>query len=1654
MVAAVTPAFTKALENNLNALRLSSDLKSRGELPSESESVVLDQYAGWGAFSPLFDSRRSELETQREELKLLLGESRFNDIRRSILDSYYTPAAIAKFLWSGLARMGFKRGKVLDPAVGSGALVDASLSVDLENDIDWTCIEKCSATADLFSLRHPRTKIINKDYTDLAIPNDSFQAAIMNPPFGEWQVRDPFEKNLSNLSVHNLFVAKTLRKIQPGGLCAVVVSRYFMDGYDSKAREQAGKVAKLIGAWRLPSGCFKDSGTDVITDLLFFQRTDDAGELNGDEWMDSVPWESDTDGIRINRWYVENPGNLLGVAGRVSNQYRQEDFGLTALGNIQEDLDRIINNLPENIYSVDEELVFEHTPNIQVENDTRTKVFGYCIDDSGLPAQRVNDILGQKSYKRVEIPETKVVRLKKLLALRDTLSDLLEAESAGMPGDPISSLRSKLNSLYDAFVTSHGAIHGIGNSFLKYDPDYALLLGLEFDYDPGISKAKAKKEGVDAKKACWKKADIFYKRVCYPHNPHVSVNNALDALVYSLKNFGRIHFDYMNEISGIAVDELKHDLTGKIFCSDPANNTWVTGDEYLSGNVKKKLSEARKLSVDYPWLKGNIQALEKVIPKDIPAHEIYVTIGAPWLPGAVLAEFCQHMVDAEIKEPIHAGGEWYLNFFVRDGSYAKQTSRFGTERLPFSDIFKKLINNKSLTVYDVIDEKRVVNTVETTAVEEKADEIKEAWENWIFADTARRDLVSKLYNDLFNTSVVYQADGSFLADDNGLLPNQNPAIKLAPHQLNTAWRAIVTGNLLADQSVGSGKTFMAACAAMEMKRMGLVSKTIITVPNHLVTSWRTEIARLYPSAKVLTAQNEAMSKVNRRQFLATATLNEYDIILIPHSSFIFIPAPQEYSIKFFEEQLEDLEAGILAATKSNDHSIVRQLEKRKQSLSNKLKNLLSRPSKDTTLSFDQLGADMMIIDESQVMKNLYFSSSHSGLSGMGTPDGSQRAADFFAKARYLQDKNNGRGLISLTATPISNSMVEMYTVMRYHMYNDLRAAGLHYLDTWISVFAIPSSEYEMTVSGSFKQKSRLRRFCNIPELMRLYRSFAEIITKSDLKAIYRENNMPWPEPEMTTGKPIIITAERSPVQDEYFEKILERAENMGEADPSVDNWLLLTTDANKASLDMRLIDPTLEDYAGSKVNKCVDETFRLYKLWDDKKGTQIIFCDLGTPKPGEQKSHLRHCVYSDIKLKLMAKGIPESEIAFIHDANTDTRKEHLFRLVNKGIVRILLGSSSTLGAGANIQSRVIGLHHLDLPWRPSDEIQRSGRALRRGNLFFENDNSFTVNIYWYATKLTLDSHRSQTLETKSRFIEQVKSSDLRERIVSDIGDESSSNFAEIKAMVSGNPLLLKHFQTEQRIKKLERAKNAHKQKIWSAESRIQLYSNYQDEYADNVKRHGIDMERLDTYGNELTFITIGGDEYKGDTLKEGLMKHLSKAFSMSRFKLINGLDLGSVNGFDFTLRKEHKYMVFGLKGAFAKTFFEYEEGSKISVQGLITRMRNFIRNIPDNMEKIQATHDRIRDELAILQEEIQCEFDKQSELDRLKELHRAITISLADEDYEIPEELLVGFDQVKESSEATLSFEEHIEPLPQKPVSQTHFSVAIPGTLNIAMGPS
>lgn len=1604
-------ALQDQLNTNLAALEVVANDNSGAA--AAGDHTALAGYGNWGALAPVFDEGKSEHESTRQQLIGLLGDDTYTHIKDSILDSYYTPAWLSDAIWRGIAALGFDGGSVLEPAAGNGNLMVVPEA--LANRVRWTAIEACEATSKVLQARFPDAKVINSEFQATSLAYHQYDLAVLNPPFGSQSCDDHFDSDLTWLNIHSLFLAKSARCVRPGGLMVALVSHWYLDAEASRGRELVAKHADLVRAIRLPSGMFM--GTDVVSDLLFFRVREERALAGDDLWLNTGHFGPVGDaGIEVNAWYIEHPDMVLGQMAIESDRFGKPALAVTAHDDTEKAVQGPCRTLPR-VFKADVIIhETEYDPSIVVEDEDRTLVYGYAIDTDGNPVQRGHDNENERRYRRIDLPAPKLARLVGLLGIRDVLKDLIRAERIEPRGaNRPEELRVELNARYHAFVKRFGPIHGVGNARFRDDPDFGLLMSLEMDFEPAVTKARADKEGTEPCEAQWAPADILTRRVLEPDAPPNDPTSPEEALIQSIRRFGRVDIAWMAAALEIGPQALKSDLFGRIY-QDPASGEWVLSEQYLSGDVRKKLAIARKAAESDPHFAINVAALEQVLPKDIPASDIIASLGSPWIPGWVLRDFIKHMIDVDLNtDPVMAAGNWYIDLQKYQGSRGLTQTRWGTESRPFSDILNRLCNNKSLTVQVEVDGQRYTDIDRTAEAEAKAEEIKEEWADWLFADRARRDLLTERYNETFNNYVPLNVDGSVLVDENGLLPRQSPLITLEQHQLDAVYRGVLEGNLLCDMSVGTGKTFTAIAIIMELRRMKLLDggKAMVVVPNHLVAQWRSEAARLYPGARVIVAEQRDLEKLNRRRFFGVVAANDADMIILPMSAFKFLEPPPDFLAAVIKDELLELQFALSQLSESNRRA-QRAITQRKKTLKNKLERLLKRPRRDTALTFDDLGIGLLVHDEQHVNKNLAYSTNLTNVAGMGPVEGSQRAYDVWAKVRYLQTTQAGRGFISLTGSPIANSLVEMFTLFRFHAYDMLTETHLNWLDNWIRLYAAPSTTYELGVDGKYKLKTRLRSFHNVPELLRAYASIAHVVTKDDLKAQYRAAGKFWPEPEMTGGKPQLVICPRTAAQDAYFAEILERAENMREVDPSVDNWLKLTSDAMLASLDMRLHDPELPGDPGDKVSQVAREVLARYRKWNHVRGTQMIFADSGVPNADAD----RFCVYDAIKHELMSHGIPANEIAYVHDAKTARQKVKLQRDINAGCIRVVIGSTERGGTGTNYQARLVAIHTLDCGWRPADMIQRLGRGLRQGNELYEADpNGFTLDVLWYATDRTLDAVRYATVEGKGRFIDQFRKGDVAERVINDIDDEVVSSFGEMKAKISGNPLIKLRHELERDINDLERRERTWRRTQHRAQSFIEDHANYLEVFNTRMQRHAADLATVEPY-IEYPGFNAGGVEYSGDTLRDGLSESVHAALCKPEWQLVNGVSLGKYCGLDLEIAVYKREVGFTLSGKDLDETTWFKKGKSITVTGLLMRLDNLLDKLITREEDHKAWRNYVAEELAVYAEELKKPFLRGDELVRKRELIRVVDKVLAEQKTEIPEDkryLLAGLNDAPET---------------------------------------
>ncbi|MGV1752795.1 PLxRFG domain-containing protein [Agrobacterium sp. CG674] len=1447
-------------KNNIAAIELVKKLEEEKRAATRDEQSVLAKWVGWGGLRTAFPREDGSVakgwEREAGQLKDLLTKEEYSAAESSTRNAHYTSPDIVNAAWSIAQRLGFQGGQILEPSVGAGNFLGL-MPGELRSASRVSGAELDRITGLIAKNLYPNANIqAPMGFEKLSLPNDYFDLAIGNPPFGSEKLYDKERSHLNKLSIHNFFFAKAIETLRPGGVLAMVVTNRFLDGQSAAARNLIHAKADFVGAIRLPNNAFlKNAGTEVTTDIVLLQRREAGEAPKSSEWLEVKDYRGkDGNVVPLNAYFAKNPEMMLGDFGAYGTMYGPDEPALVARGgqDTPAELAKAIEKLPRNIMGETGPARVTETVTVpETVNDVQVGTMFAAPD--GTIHVREQDHIGEARSKAVAFPnDTARERVSGMVRVRDAFARLRRAQiSDTAKPEQVENLRKRLNSFYDAFVNKHGPINSDANKRLfRDDPTWPQISALEQKFDKGLSAAVAKKTGEKARPATAEKAAIFTRRTQQPYQRPTSAATAKDALATVLNDYGRINLEAMSRLYGKSAEAIVDEL-GPLVYRTPTG-AYETADQYLSGNVKQKLAEAERASAQDPEFRRNVNALRDVIPADIEAIDIDVKPGAPWLPAKHVEDFVSHITQASIAPRAFysaANAKWDLT--VPQVTPAAQTL-WGTDRAAVGTVLSAVMNGQSVAIHDrTSDGKSVVNQAATDAANEKAERVKAEWRKWLWQDDARRDQLSRLYNDTFNTDVMQQFDGSHLT-----LPGKvsDDIIDLRPSQKNFIWRTLQSGTALADHTVGAGKTFAAIASIMEKRRTGQARKPMLVVPNHLVGQWAADFVRLYPGAKVLAATKQDFEKDRRKRLFARIATGDWDAVIVAHSSFGRIGIDPNYEAQFIQQQMDDLEASMAEVRRETGQKSrnVAQLTKWRDGLKTKMERLLDSGRKDDGLTFDELGVDALYVDEAHEFKNLAYSTSMQRVAGLGNMAGSQKAADLYMKSRFVLEKTGGNNLVFLSGTPLSNTMAEMFTVQRYLDEKALRAMGVAHFDAWARVFGEVVTDWELSPSGQYKLNSRFAKFVNVPELMQRYRSFADVITNDDIIAQLAAQGKKFPLPKVKGGKPTNVVVERSPDQASFIGEgksddngnlefprgsLVWRAENLPKkAEKGQDNMLKVMSDARKAALDMRLIDPSYGDYRKSKVHRAANEMKRIYDAWSDQRGTQLVFIDLSTPKKAQAAEAARFrdlmeradngdeaaiealdkvspddllalestfSVYDDLKQKLIDRGIPESEIAFIHDANTESQKEELFGKVRSGRIRLLFGSTAKMGAGTNVQNRLVALHHLDAPWRPSDLEQRDGRGIRQGNeLYGEDPDGFEIEILRYATKNTLDARQWQTIEAKARFIQQVRKGDMKTREIEDIAGEAA-NAAEMKAAASGNPLILEEMDTRRKLRQLE-----------------------------------------------------------------------------------------------------------------------------------------------------------------------------------------------------------------------------------------------------------
>ena len=1420
---------------NLMAIQLLKKCQAENRFATPEEQQVLSKYVGWGGIPEAFDENNSSWATEYLELSTVLTPDEYASARESVLTAFYTPPVVISAIYKAMEQMGFREGNILEPSCGIGHFI-GMLPEGMRSSRMYG-VEIDTISAGIAQQLYQRTSIAPQPFEQANIPDSFFDAVVGNVPFGDFRVSDKrYDKN--KFLIHDYFFAKSLDKLRPGGVMALITSKGTMDKESPAVRKYIAQRADLIGAIRLPNNTFKgNAGTEVVSDILILQKRDRLIDIEPD-W---VHLDTDENGVKMNSYFVQHPEMVLGEMKMVPGRFGLESTCEPYDGaDLESQLAEAVSNIHGEIsdYEIDEELAEEDT---SIPADPSVRNFSFTIYEDKIYFRE------NSRMTLVDVSATAENRIKGLIAIRDSVRALIELQTEDYPDEHIQREQAHLNELYDAFTKKYGLINNRGNvSAFSQDSSFSLLSALEVIGEDGELE---------------RKADMFFKRTIKPHTPVTSVDTASEALAVSMGEKARVDMEYMCELTGKTENEIYQELKGVIFLNplygygNEASPKYLMADEYLSGNVREKLIVAKRSAEVYPEdYTVNVEALEKVQPKDLTASEIAVRLGATWIPPEIVEQFMFEFLDtpryAQWRIKVHYSpftSEWNIENKSYDTSNIKVFNTYGTSRINAYKIIEETLNLKDVRIFDYIEDeegrkKPVLNKKETQIAQAKQELIKQGFRDWIWSDPARREKLCRLYNDKFNSLRPREYDGSHITF-NGM----NPEIELREHQRNAVAHILYGGNTLLAHAVGAGKTYEMVAAAMESKRLGLCSKSLFVVPNHLTEQWASEFLQLYPAANILVATKKDFETKNRKRFCGRIATGDYDAVIIGHSQFEKIPMSVERQRAILEQQLEEITDGITDMKRNRgDNFSIKQLEKTKKTLKLKLEKLNDQAKKDDVVTFEELGVDRIFVDESHYYKNLFLYTKMRNVGGIAQTE-AQKSSDLYMKCRYLDEITGGRGTVFATGTPISNSMVELYTIQRYLQYNTLVRNGLQHFDAWASTFGETVTAVELTPEGTgYRAKTRFARFYNLPELMSLFKEVADIKTSDML-------NLPVPKANYHN-----IAVKPSEMQKEMVASLAERADKVrgGGVDASVDNMLKITNDGRKLALDQRMINDMLPDFEGSKVNACIDNVFRIWQETAEKRSTQLVFCDLSTPKGEEQFS-----VYTDMRKKLIERGVPADEIRFIHEADTEAKKLELFKKVRRGEVRILMGSTQKMGAGTNVQDKLIASHDIDCPWRPSDLEQRAGRTIRQGN---ENPE---VEMYRYVTEETFDAYLYQLVEGKQKFASQIMTSKSPVRSAEDI-DETALSYAEIKMLATGNPYIKEKMDLDIQVQKLRLLKSNYLSEKYALEDKIIKYYpkeiTRRTETIDGLKAD-IDTVKQHPKSSDDTFI---GMEIKGVSFAE------------------------------------------------------------------------------------------------------------------------------------------------------------------------------------------
>lgn len=1545
--------------NNVEAIRVLKKCEEENRFATPQEQEILSKYVGWGGLPQAFDEKDYSWSNEYSILKNLLDEKDYSQARESTLTAFYTPPVVIRSMYKALENMGLKTGNILEPSCGVGNFI-GMLPDSLEN-CKLYGVELDSISGRIARQLYQKSTVAVQGYEDTNLPNSFFDVAVGNVPFEDFRVLDKkYDKH--KFLIHDYFFAKTLDKVRPGGVIAFITSKGTLDKENPSVRKYIAQRADLLGAIRLPNNTFKaNAGTEVTSDIIFLQKRDSITDIEPD-WV--YLGEND-DGIKMNQYFIDNPEMILGNMEMISTRFGYDSACISDGEKLEDKLERAISNIHAEVKEYELDDIGEEDNSI--EADLTVRNFSYTLIDDKIYFRENSRMYPQ------ELAMTTENRVKGLIEIRDCVRTLLEYQTEDYPDEDIKREQVKLNQLYDRFTKKYGLINSRGNnSAFSNDSSYYLLCSLEI---------------LDENGNLARKADMFTKRTIKPKTEITSVDNANDALIVSLSEKARVDITFMQKLCNMDMDKMLKDLEGEIFNAPEYGepNQWVTADEYLSGNVREKLKIAEHFAETDERFNVNVKYLKEVQPKDLSASEISVRLGSTWIPPEDIKVFIEYLLNpsnyACQNINVHyneATSEWWIDGKNYDKYNIKATNTYGTGRASAYKIIEDSLNLKDTRIYDYYEDengKRVaeLNKKETAIAQAKQEQIKLAFEEWIWKDPERRERLTKFYNERFNSIRPREYDGSHISFD-----GMNPEITLRKHQVNAIARILYGGNTLLAHEVGAGKTFEMVAAAMESKRLGLCNKSLFVVPNHIVEQFGQEFLQLYPSANVLVTTKKDFETANRKKFCSRIATGDYDAIIISHSQFEKIPMSVERQVAIIQKQIEDITLGIQDLKNNNGERFsIKQMEKTKKGLETRLAKLNDTSRKDDVVTFEELGVDRIFVDEAHYYKNLFLYTKMRNVGGIAQTE-AQKSSDLFMKCRYLDELTGGKGVIFATGTPISNSMVELYTMQRYLQYGELEKRHLQQFDAWASTFGETVTAIELSPEGTgYRAKTRFAKFFNLPELMALFKEVADIQTSEML-------NLPVPKANYHN-----VVIEPSEIQKKLVKDLSERAEKIRNrmVDSSVDNMLKITNDGRKLALDQRLTNDMLEDFEHSKVATCADN---IYSIWDktsEDKSAQLVFCDLSTPHNDGKFN-----VYDDLKTKLIDRGIPEEEIAFIHDANTDARKQELFNKVRRGQVRVLIGSTQKMGAGTNCQDRLIALHDLDCPWRPSDLIQRSGRIIRQGNKNPE------VDIYRYVTEGTFDAYLYQLVENKQRFISQIMTSKTPVRFAEDI-DETALSYAEIKALAAGNPDIIEKTELDTQVAKLKLLKQNYLSEKYALEDKvIKYYPNEIKRLENRIEDMKEDIEVFNnnnTPDNSFEKMNIKGTDFT--ERKEAGEKIIEICKSMTNPE---PLEIGEYKGFKIILSFDTMDRKFY---ASMKNNLSYKTELGSDPSGNITRIDNVLNGIETRLSSIENNLEDTKKNYESAKKEIEKPFPQEEELKtkskRLDELN--IKLNLNNKDKEI-----------------------------------------------------